>query len=125
MKHKPGDKIMVKVGGQEYETIIDEYGVQRFIANGVMKVLQQNFFDEWDKYCKTGLQMFIGNEHLEPMGYNKLAVMYIQGAFSQRDYLEFYMSTGSSVSLIAEMSFFEDLEIENPLWENEGDNEIS
>jgi hypothetical protein len=53
------------------------------------------------------------------MGFNKLAEMYTKGAFSQEDYLDFYTSTGCSVAHIAEMSFFDNLEIENPLWEKD------
>ena len=32
-EYKPGDKIMVKVDGVEYETVIDEHDVQRFVKN--------------------------------------------------------------------------------------------
>jgi len=119
MTYKPGDEIKVKIGGREFTTVIDPHGVQRFKSNGVVRAIQQSFFEEWDKYCKTGLQRDIRNRHLEPMGFNKLAVMYCRSEFSQEDYLDFYISTGCSVCHISEIGFFEDLEIENPIWKEQ------
>ena len=44
MKTKPGDVIKVKVDGVEYDTIIDEHGVQRFKRNPVL-----------DYFCDSGI----------------------------------------------------------------------
>jgi len=119
MTYKPGDEIKVKIGGREFTTVIDPNGTQRLKANGVIRAIQQSFFDSWDEYCKPGLQRSFGNNDREPMGFNKLARMYNKGEFSQEDYLDFYALTGSSMNCIGELSEFEDLEIENPLWEEQ------
>ena len=45
--------------------------------------------------------------------------MYQRGNFSQDEYLTFYTSFGYSVCGLAELSFFSDLPIDNPVWEQE------
>lgn len=92
-----GMVIMVKVGGIEYPTFIDAHGVQRFKANAVVRWM----IDE----ARTA-----GAGDL-----NKLGSAYRSGAFDQRTYAEFYMLLGYSLSGFAELSFFLDLEIENPI----------
>lgn len=89
---KPGDTVKVKVGGVVYETVIDSNGTQRFRKNTAI---------DW-----------LAEDQL-----NRMALDYQAKKFTQRDYLEFNMALGYSVSGLSELSAFEDLEIENPLWE--------
>lgn len=97
MDVKPGDEILMKVGGIEYTTVIDEYGIQRFKINSLIRHLyDEGIFD-----------------------LNQLCIDYLNGKFNQRDYAEFNMQTGYSVCGFAELSSFQDMEIENPLWENQ------
>jgi hypothetical protein len=94
MNFKPGDVIKVKVGGVEYETVIDDRGVQRFRRN--------------ELFC-----------HLHDSGkvdLNKLAIDYHNGKFGKREYAEFNMGLGYSVCGFADLSSFQDWEIENPVW---------
>jgi hypothetical protein len=91
---RPGDVIIVKVGGNSYETVIDKAGVQRFRKNAVL-----------DHLFNSGR-----------LDLNQLAIDYRRGAFDQRTYAEFNMALGYSVCGFAELSSFEDMEIENPLW---------
>lgn len=93
-KPKPGEVIVVKVGGKPYETVIDKDGVQRFRINQLFNYLY-----------KSGR-----------IDLNQLATDYQCGLFTQEEYLHFYMGLGYSVSGFSELSFFEDLEIDNPLW---------
>lgn len=93
-KLKPGEVIIVKVGGKPYETVIDKDGVQRFKVNQLLSHLQTS-------------------GHID---LNQLAIDYQRGLFTQEEYLHFYMGLGYSVSGFSELSFFEDLEIDNPLW---------
>lgn len=88
------DKIKVKVGGRKYSTKIDNIGTQRFEENSVLR--------------------FLVDEKI--INLNKLGIAYQEGKFTQRDYAEFYMMIGYSVSGFSELSFFEDYDIENPLW---------
>jgi hypothetical protein len=87
----------VKVGGIGYSTVIDEHGTQRFIKNKLL--------------C-----------HLVDSGQvdlNRLGIDYQHEKFSKREYAEFIIGLGFSVSGFADMEQFEDMEIENPLWEKE------
>jgi hypothetical protein len=94
-KPKPGEIIIVKVGDKPYETVIDKDGTQRFRANSLVRHL-----------CDSGR-----------VDLNQLCIDYQQGRFTQEEYLHFNMGLGYSVCGLAELSSFEDLEIDNPLWE--------
>ncbi len=94
MKLKPGTEIDVLVGGVSYKTVIDEHGVQRFKANAVIKHLLDS----------------------KKLDLNDLARDYHAKKFDQRSFAEFHMSLGYSVSGFCDLSFFEDLDILNPVW---------
>jgi len=111
MKYYIGDVIRVQVGTRTFETIIDDYGVQRFRENGVLRVVCDRWYRDWDDYTS--------HDCPEPMGLNMLARMYYQEMFSQDDYLTFCTMLGYSVCGLAELSFFQDLEITNPLWDDQ------
>lgn len=93
------DTIIVKVGGIEYPTIIDEHGTQRFIAHPLLS-----------KLCDANL-----------IDLNGVAVAYARGkVFTQREYIEFNMALGYSVCGLAELHEFENVGIENHLWDKKG-----
>lgn len=89
------DEIIVRVGGKEYQTFIDDKGVQRFKANSVLDYLS-NF----------GI-----------IDLNAICLDYHEGKFSKIDYAEFNMMLGYSVCGFCDLNEFEDMEIYNPLWE--------
>jgi hypothetical protein len=91
-----GDRISVRFGPLSHQTIIDTDGVQRFEGNGVLQYLR-----------RTG-----------SLDLNALAAAYRSGAFSRRDYAEFNMMLGYSVDGFRSLPEFQDLDIENPLWED-------
>ena len=93
-KPEIGDEIIVKIGGNEYKTIIASDGRQRFVENSLLRHL-----------IDSGM-----------VSLNQLAIDYQAGKFPKEEYLFFYMGIGYSVGGFAELSVFEDLEIENPLW---------
>lgn len=95
MVEEPAKEVMVKVGGVQYPTIIDQDGVQRFKINTLFHYL-----------LNSGM-----------VDMSRLADGFQQGSFTQAEYLAFYMGIGYPVSGLAELSFFEDLKIENPLWQ--------
>lgn len=96
----PGTVIPVKVGPYTFETVIDEGGQQRFRENKVVRLLLETARN------RGGMDL------------NQLAILYLHtGAFSQEDYLRFYVQLGYTVGGLSELSFFSDLTIENPLWE--------
>lgn len=100
----PGEVIKVRVGGVEYDTVIDALGVQRFVENRAHWLVRE-IPKVWD--AATG-------RHLDDM--NTMAIRFQRGDFSQREYAEMNMAVGYSVCGFADLSSFEDLEIENPLW---------
>ena len=95
MKFKPGDKIPIKIGDREIMTTIDKNGTQRLPSNPVFVAL----FD-------AGVVNM--NDLVRAYHYNKI---------SFENLLEYYLNIGYSVCGFAELSNFQHLEIENPLWE--------
>jgi len=96
-KLKNGTVVKVKIGGKEYDTVIDKSrkAIQVFRTNALIRHLLDSGQITMDR----------------------LNADYAEGKFSQKEYLHFYMGLGYSVCGISELSFFENLEIENPLWD--------
>lgn len=90
---KDGDQIEVDVGGVRYLTVIQN-NVQRFYENGVIRYLVDNNI----------------------VNLNDVVVAYHNGKFSKRDYAEFNMMLGYSVSGFCDLSSFTEYDISNPLW---------
>lgn len=95
---KPGDVIDVKINGKSYRTVIDDRGVQRFDIGPASDVVN------W---------LFKQNQ----LDLNQLAVDFQQGKFPLEAYMEFYMLLGYSVSGMYDLSWMQDVSIENPLWD--------
>ncbi len=91
---KKGKEIIVKVQGINYLTEIDSHGVQRFKENSVIR--------------------FLVNKEIIDL--NKLFIAFQEKKFTKRDYAEFNMMLGYSVGGFADLSSFEDWEIDNPIW---------
>ena len=94
-KPQPGDKILIKIGDREYITVIDEDGRQKFPENRIVLWLQVMLQD------KAGMNEIVG--------------MYRLNMFTLDELMHFYMDIGYTVEGFRELSFFEDLKIENPL----------
>ena len=106
------DHIVVKLNGKEYQTEMVN-GVQRFVPNPVVKkLLDKNS----NVYCSLGYRKF---EELGLYSLNEISLDFYQGEFTVEDMLDFYTQTGYSVSGMLDLSYFEDVEVENPLWDNE------
>lgn len=101
-----GQIIPVMVGDQPYETVIIN-GVQRFIEdknNPLYRRLQRD-------------TVGVVNPAGDIVDLNDMAIRYHRGEFSQREYAEFNMALGYSVGGFCDLSSFEDMDIDNPLWE--------
>jgi len=85
--------VEVKINGVPYDTIIDNQGVQRFQKNNLYGYL-----------INSGM-----------VDLNELSCAYQNGSFTREEYMEFYRGIGYSVSGFCDI--FDDVEIENPLWE--------
>lgn len=111
-RHKPtpeetweqsADKIVVKVGEKEFQTFIDSDGVQRFCGNSVIETIVHTYM----------------NEPNSNFNLNNLAIDYYNGKYSSEHWLDFMTSFGYSVSGLLDLTAFQYLPVENPLWENE------
>lgn len=99
-KYNIGDKITVKVNGEEFDTVIHTDGVQRFIENSVIDYLFRS----------------------KVLDMNRLHTEFRQDKFTKRDYMIINMMLGYSVGGFADLSVFQDWEIENPVWAIREDN---
>lgn len=88
--------IIVKVGRKKYKTFLDEHGVQRFQQNSVLR--------------------FLVDEQIIDL--TKLFVAFVENQFSKKDYAEFMMMLGYSVSGFSTLTPFEKMKIDNPNWED-------
>lgn len=93
------EKIPVIINGREFQTFLDEGGVQRFVGNSVIN------------------RMIDSMGSRDKMSLNTLAIDFHSGMFSNDEWLDFYTSTNYSVSGFMGLSDFSYLEIQNPLWE--------
>jgi hypothetical protein len=100
------ETIIVKVGGRPFETYIDRHGVQRFRVNTVLNHL-------------CNLMMKNMTVDGKPYGLNEMNMEFFEGKFSNNDWLTWYTSFGYSVSGFMDISHFDHLDIENPLWDKE------
>lgn len=107
------DIIMVKINGREFRTQLDSRGVQRFVTNPVVKRLMDKIGDAYDK---LGYRQF---EALGLYGMNEIGMDFHLGLYTVDDMLDFLTQTGYSVSGMLGLSYFEDVTVENPLWDNE------
>lgn len=87
--------ITITINGTPYPTYIDVHGTQRFPRNSL--------------FC-----------HLVDSGrvdLNQLVRDYVDGLFAVEEYLHFLMGLGWSVSAFSDLRVCDDVEIDNPLWE--------
>lgn len=109
-----GSIIPVRVGSRTFDTVIVK-GVQRFVANTVISAFVDDSIASFNKWLQVGRR----EGAPEPYGLNTLAIEYHQGKHSLDDMLTFYTSIGYSVAGFADLSFFEELDIRNPVWEKD------
>ena len=115
MEAKPGDIIPIKLDGVEYQTYIDERGVQRFYENPDNAIL------------RSMPLVKVADGHggwLTVLDSNLMSIEYQRGKFTQREYAEAKMAQGYSVSGFCDLGF-DSMLLENPLWDSEEDNEWS
>lgn len=93
--------IYVRVGDFEFPTYIDDQGTQRFITNSVIDFLTRR--------CQ--------NKISHGIDLNQLCLDYHAGKFTKEDLLLFYVQLGYSVCGLEELDYFNDMGIDNPLWE--------
>jgi hypothetical protein len=99
-----GDRITVRVGGQEYETVVVN-GIQRFVEDK-HNPLYRRLRSRYDGVI---------NPDGDIADLNEMTVMAAKGKISPREYAEFNMALGYSVCGFADI-FDSTFHIDNPLW---------
>ena len=95
-------RVTVKIGEKEFQTFLDERGVQRFCGNSVIRRLMDSP---------------VLSDSMGALSLNTLSVDFHNGMFSTEDWLDFMTSFGYSVDGLMGWSEFQHLPIENPLWD--------
>lgn len=95
-------KIPVKIAGKEFQTFLDERGTQRFCGNAVITRMMDS--------------RVLSDSHGE-LSLNTLSLDFHKGMFSTEDWLDFMTSFGYSVGGLMDLSVFQHLPVENPLWD--------
>lgn len=104
---RPGDFITVRVGGVEYQTTISAHGTQRFVEDPDNPLLKRLRRSTTGGYNPQG--------DVEDL--NAMALLYQRGGISQREYAEMNIANGYSVSGFCDLGSFDDMDIDNPLWD--------
>lgn len=110
--------IMVKVGNREFKTALDQNGVQRFMPHDEAPPELVAKLKAWDDY----LNMDHSTHPSIPKGIytpNDLVLDFYNGVYTLDEMLSYQTYSGYSVCGLEELSYFEDMEIINPLWEKE------
>jgi hypothetical protein len=118
-EYKTGDEIIVTIGSREFTTVIDKHGTQRFKKNTVINAWVDASGKEFEKWLRTD------RTTPEPFNLNVLGLEYLRGEHTLDDMLTFYTSIGYSVSGFSDLSFFDDLDIRNPIWEEDHYKKLS
>lgn len=110
--------IMVKVGDREFKTALDQNGVQRFMPHNEAPAELVEKLKEWEAYLHSdhSTHPSIPKGIYTP---NDLAMDFYNGVYTVDEMLSYETSSGYSVCGLAELSYFEDMEIINPLWDKE------
>ena len=86
----PGTRFKVRVGGVEYDSIIDPSGRERFVENPEHRLVK----------------MLAPPDGTGTDDMNSMRFRFINGEFSRREYAEFHMAIGYSLSGFMELSPF-------------------
>lgn len=109
--YNTGDEIPVIVGDRTFTTIIDANGVQRFKVNTAINAFVNASTVAFNRHNST-------RRGPAPYTLNNLAIEYHEGKHTLDDMLTFYTSIGYSVSGFCDLSYFQNLDIRNPAWED-------
>lgn len=110
MDTKPGDHFIVKVGEWEYDTFIDDRKIQRFVGNMAIKLMVDGSGRDFDR-ANRGL-----GTH-PSFTLNELAIAFYDDKVSLKEMLDFHTGMQYSVGALSTLSYFEDLEVSNPVWD--------
>lgn len=110
--------IMVRVGNREFKTALDDHGVQRFLPHNECPPELVEKMRAWDDYLNSKESRY---EPIPAGIYtpNDLAIDFHRGVYTVDEMLSYETYCGYSVCGLADLSYFDGLEIDNPLWEDE------
>jgi len=112
--YKPGDIVPIRVGTRVVDTVFDEYSTQRFRVNPILKAWVDGTTSAMNRYNSRHA---LNDRHDdEVFNLNDMCKLYHEGKFTLDEWLDFYLQIGYSVAGFCDLSFFDDLEIVNPVW---------
>lgn len=100
---KAGDRIMIRIGAKPVLTYIDERGIQRILPNRIIRDVAET------------------NRSLD---LNMIAALHAQGNYSLQEYLEYDLLTNWSVCGFCELSRYQFLDVDNPVWDSNSDDPV-
>lgn len=105
--------INVKINGKDYPSYIDGHGVQRFVSNPIVEA----FLDSVQELLVQHGWKWIDDHGLYTL--HSLSMDYQLGrkGITLEHMIDYFTMIGYSVSGFCDLSYFKDIEIENPLWD--------
>lgn len=118
-KHPPveGDHFTVKVNGRNYDTVIDDHHVQRFVGNRVVRDFISGTSVKYNEWLEK-IPLQVRNWKDAPFTLNDIDYHPQEqgGTYTLDELIEFSTLHGYSVSGMCDLSFMEGVEVDNPLW---------
>jgi hypothetical protein len=102
LKYKTGDTIIIKVNSKDYQTIIDNDGVQRFMySNKAVWLIFKNMTDSSNRKIRRNL-----------------ITDFEKGVLTSYQLFDIFTNFEYTVGGLLEMNMFEDFRIKNPYYQN-------
>lgn len=114
MKYNPGDHVIVTINNQLYDTVIEENGVQRFVGNKIVEKYVLENIVRADRQRMAGKPMDLYD-------LNELELDFRNNLFTLDEMIQFSALHRYSVAGLCDLDFMENVEIYNPLWEDDDD----
>jgi len=115
MEYTTGDHIPVKVNGTEYDTVIDERGVQRFVGNPIVAAYVTASAKAYNKWL---VENPIETRNWDEAPFTLNDIDYTpNGTYTLDQLIEFSTLHGYSVAGMCDLSFMSNVEVVNPVWD--------
>lgn len=114
MNMKEPEIIIVKIGDREFRTAIDSHGTQRFLPHDEVNPELSETMREFREYMESG--KLLRGVLFHGYGPSEMYRGVASGQWTLDEVLSYETANGWSVKGFADISIFDELTIENPLW---------
>ena len=115
MDIKAGDHFIVQINGNDYDTVIDEHGVQRFVPNRIVAAFVDAALSAYNTFITTN-PIEERDWSKAPFGLNDIDYT-PNGTYTLDELIQFSTLHGYSVGGMCDLSFMSGVEVINPLWD--------